>query len=34
MATGVLRQGPLNAAYYQRHGEGKWVLVRKGMGFA
>ena len=26
--------GPLGDAEYQRHGDGQWVLVRKGLGFA
>jgi len=26
--------GPLSDTEYQRHGEGKWVLVKKGLGFA
>lgn len=26
--------GPLSEYVYQRHGEGLWVLVEKGMGFA
>ena len=30
----ILKAAPLYEAEYQRHGEGQWVMIRRGEGFA
>jgi hypothetical protein len=30
----ICKFGPLSSSVYQRHGEGQWVLIERGDGFA